>query len=208
MIKAVIFDIGGVVVADRSGREFGAVLAEVEERTAKALRVGNGAFRAVWKKGFPAATGGSISTAEFLSRISTALHRPPEKIRRAHTEAFVALSLLNRPVVDVALLLRKRGYVTAALSNAMAMDFRSTARTGAYAPFSPLVLSYRVKCSKPDPRIYRIMLDRLGLAPHRCVFIDDFPKNVTAARHLGLHAILYRSVPGMVAGLGRLGVRV
>ncbi len=43
---------------------------------------------------------------------------------------------------------------------------------------------------KPDPRIFRITLERLGgVAPERAVFLDDAPGNVAAAQALGLHGI-------------------
>ena len=45
---------------------------------------------------------------------------------------------------------------------------------------------------KPEPRIYEITLERLGLAAEDCAFIDDVEVNVTAARELGLHGIHFR----------------
>jgi putative hydrolase of the HAD superfamily len=44
---------------------------------------------------------------------------------------------------------------------------------------------------KPDPRIYQIAMDRLGASPSECVFIDDYPERVEAARKLGINAILF-----------------
>jgi putative hydrolase of the HAD superfamily len=44
---------------------------------------------------------------------------------------------------------------------------------------------------KPDPVIFRTALDRLGVSePSRAIFLDDFAGNVTAARELGMRAIL------------------
>ena len=44
---------------------------------------------------------------------------------------------------------------------------------------------------KPDPQIYRIALERLDAKPSECVFIDDMPERVDAARELGISAILF-----------------
>ena len=46
---------------------------------------------------------------------------------------------------------------------------------------------------KPDPRIFRILLERYRIAPEEAVFIDDNPGNATAATSLGIHGIHFRS---------------
>ena len=49
---------------------------------------------------------------------------------------------------------------------------------------------------KPDPRIFMIALDRLGVEfPERAVFLDDFDGNIDAARALGMHGILVTGHP-------------
>jgi epoxide hydrolase-like predicted phosphatase len=59
--------------------------------------------------------------------------------------------------------------------------------------FDELFISAEIGLVKPDPRLYRLALDRLGVAPGEAVFIDDFPENVQAARQAGLHAIHFTS---------------
>src|SRR5690606_6593483 len=45
---------------------------------------------------------------------------------------------------------------------------------------------------KPEPEIYARTLERLGLAPDACVFIDDLEVNLPPARRLGMHTIHFR----------------
>lgn len=45
---------------------------------------------------------------------------------------------------------------------------------------------------KPNPAIFRLLLDRFGLRAEECIFIDDNPANVEAASGLGLRGILFR----------------
>ena len=45
---------------------------------------------------------------------------------------------------------------------------------------------------KPDPAIYALTLERLGLPAEACVFIDDLEHNIVAARECGLHAVHFR----------------
>ena len=44
---------------------------------------------------------------------------------------------------------------------------------------------------KPDPRLFQVLLDRFGLKAEECIFIDDNPDNVAAARRMGFHGILF-----------------
>ncbi|MHC1776719.1 MAG: HAD family hydrolase [Lentimicrobium sp.] len=59
--------------------------------------------------------------------------------------------------------------------------------------FDGIVVSGAEKLIKPDPRIYNVLLDRYGLQPVECLFIDDNLHNVTAARDLGFDTIHYTS---------------
>jgi epoxide hydrolase-like predicted phosphatase len=57
--------------------------------------------------------------------------------------------------------------------------------------FDVVVDSAHVGVRKPDPRIFRLALERLGdVAPGDAVFLDDFPGNVAAAERLGMRGIL------------------
>ncbi len=56
--------------------------------------------------------------------------------------------------------------------------------------FDGIVVSGEEHLIKPDPRIYHILLDRYGLNPTECLFIDDNPKNVAAAKRIGMEAWL------------------
>jgi len=67
--------------------------------------------------------------------------------------------------------------------------------------FRVVVDSCEVGMRKPDPRIYRLTCERLGVEPQRAVFVDDFPQNVQGAAAVGMHAILFTSTDATVAAL-------
>jgi FMN phosphatase YigB (HAD superfamily) len=61
--------------------------------------------------------------------------------------------------------------------------------------------------AKPDPAIYRLAAERLGLLPEQCVFIDDSEPNVFAAREVGMAGVHFRvhrgdDLAGQLAALG------
>jgi putative hydrolase of the HAD superfamily len=104
---------------------------------------------------------------------------------------------------------RRGGLQVALLTNA----FRGFAgiRAGAGIPdaaFDVVVESWRVGVRKPDPRIFAVVLDRLGRSPEECVFVDDEPVNVAAGRALGMDVLLAGSEQELLVELdGRLGGR-
>lgn len=74
--------------------------------------------------------------------------------------------------------------------------------------FRDVVVSGEERLVKPDPAIYRRLLDRNGLSAGQCVFIDDSEKNVRAAREVGMHAHHFRDAAALAAELRGLGFPV
>jgi len=56
--------------------------------------------------------------------------------------------------------------------------------------FEVVIDSSHAGVRKPDPAIFALATDALGIAPERCVFLDDFAGNITAAEALGIRGIL------------------
>jgi HAD superfamily hydrolase (TIGR01509 family) len=61
----------------------------------------------------------------------------------------------------------------------------------AFTRFRDIVVSAHEGVIKPDPRLYHIALDRMGLRADQILFIDDSPPNIDAARTLGFDAHLF-----------------
>jgi putative hydrolase of the HAD superfamily len=58
--------------------------------------------------------------------------------------------------------------------------------------FDTVVISSEVGIRKPDPAVYELATERLGLPPSACVFVDDLPGNLKPARALGMATVLHR----------------
>lgn len=61
--------------------------------------------------------------------------------------------------------------------------------------FDVEVLSGKYGVQKPNPKIYKILLNELGVKASNCVFVDDRTENIEAARKLGIKGIVFSSVP-------------
>lgn len=74
--------------------------------------------------------------------------------------------------------------------------------------FRHVAVSGRLKMVKPDPEIYLHLLRTCNLTAANCVFLDDSPRNVEAARLLGLQAVLFSDGESAAAELRGLGLPV
>ena len=72
--------------------------------------------------------------------------------------------------------------------------------------FRDTVVSGQEGVTKPDPRIYRLLLERNGLDPAACVFIDDSAKNVAGAAALGIDAVLFTTPEALHDALAARGL--
>jgi putative hydrolase of the HAD superfamily len=64
-----------------------------------------------------------------------------------------------------------------------------------------IIISAEEGVAKPDPRIFRIALDRLGVQPEQAVFVDDTAGHVEAARAVGMRAIQFESTYQVIADI-------
>lgn len=80
------------------------------------------------------------------------------------------------------------------------------ARFGFFDWFRGIVVSGQEQLIKPDPRLYRVLLERYSLDPVRTVFVDDRGDNIAAARSLGMTGLHFTDPTGLRAGLLGLGL--
>ena len=114
---------------------------------------------------------------------------------------------LNAPMLAWAAALKARGMRTAILSNmgdtvlqAMEREFDWLGR------FDVLVWSYQLLMAKPDPAIFRYVLDKLGTRPEETLFIDDRMVNIEAARALGMVAFEFATAERLRADMIAAGL--
>lgn len=198
MIRAVIFDFGGVVHAFDNRIFLRSVLRH------SALRPEEVRSR-VLDSGLPREfESGRISPAEFFRAVAERC-----ELSMSEAEFVEAFVRIFTPIDGTIALIRrlKRAYRLALLSNTNEWHFRHHIRNVDIFPlFDAVTLSYEVKSMKPAEAIYRDALARLGLPPHECAFVDDLEENVEGARRLGIQGIRYEGHEALLASLRALGV--
>jgi 2-haloacid dehalogenase len=109
--------------------------------------------------------------------------------------------------VDVVRDLKRNGVPIYALTNWSSETFPPARRRFDFLSwFDGIVVSGDEGVIKPDPRIFRVLLERYRIAPETAVFIDDNPLNSATAATLGMHGIHFRSPQMLRSELEALGL--
>jgi putative hydrolase of the HAD superfamily len=132
--------------------------------------------------------------------------RTVERIRQVDLDMW---SRPNEPMIRWFQKLRPAGFKTAILSN-MPTDMADHVRkTFAWiADFDHQVFSGEVRSVKPEPAIYRHVIDAMGVPPSDTLFIDDRDENLEQARAIGIRVIRYQYVERLREDLAALGFPV
>jgi len=196
VVKAVIFDYGGVLTLAPQ---------ESERRLLCALAGGTEPeFSRMYWEYRAAYDAGELDGASYWRCVTGARGTT---LTPGMTEELIAtdIAMWNRPnpaMLRWAGVLASAGLRLGVISNmhrehaqALRADLRHL--TG----FVSLALSSELGIAKPDPAIYRHCLQEIDVQPGECLFIDDRAGNVAGAQAVGMHGIVYRSVPQLAADL-------
>lgn len=194
VIRAVVFDIGGVLFKPGSEAEF-------YSRWARQIGIAPGRLKDLLWHGpdIEAANIGAITAEEYFRRCAARLGSEEDLVGAIIEDAFSG-DCLNQELATYVGDLRPRLRV-GALSNTWSFGRMLIERRGITKLFDLIVLSAEVGVKKPDRRIYEILLNRLGTLPDETVFIDDNPENVATALDLGIRGIQFHSTAQVIGAL-------
>jgi putative hydrolase of the HAD superfamily len=141
---------------------------------------------------------GRMTERDFMDRLRAQLREDLGRDVELHAfaERYFAGLRPNEPMLELLAELRDGGYRLALLTNNVReWEVRWRAMLPVDELFEVVVDSAFVGVRKPDPAIYRLTCDRLGVAPERCLFVDDIEVNCTAAAALRMVAVWFRDTP-------------
>ena len=194
-IKAVIFDIGGILEPP-----FDHVLFP---ELARMLGMPEPALRARRKADGTALTEGRMTLREFYARVAGEGGSPvdPDAALARHLAVYAAATAgLDARVLGLIEDLRRR-HIVGCLTNTEVEVGQFNRDRGLYRPFDRAFLSTELGVGKPDQAVFRRVLADLRCAPHEVVFTDDNPVNTEGAKTAGMHAIHYRDFESFLRDL-------
>ena len=182
LLKHILFDLGGVLVRTESQEPRTQLEAELGLAPGQASEIvfGGKSGRAVQL--------GLITDEAHWRHIQERLGMSPAELARFRTE-FFASDRVDMQLVEYIDRLRSV-FTIGLLSNAATTLRQLLDEPYRLAPhFDHITISAEEGVMKPDPRIFRIALERAAAAFEETVFVDDFIENVEGARQLGMAAI-------------------
>ncbi len=198
MIKAIIFDIGGVIKKGTS---------EVRQaRVADKLKVDIEKFVDFWKKYRDRMAKGLLKEEEFCRLVEKEFGvRGVLKLELEEHERSCKENI-NSELLDFLSVLKKK-YRLALVSNVSNLQKVANFKAGLYKYFDPCILSCDVGLAKPDPEIYKLSPEKLKLRPEECLLIDDREKYLDIAKQLGFAVLHFENNEKFKKDLWALGVR-
>ena len=191
--KAVIFDLFGTLVDLPNYHENRDEMADI-------LGIDRDGLSTAWAEAMHDLMTGSVPSIESaLTHICRRLGVYPreEQIRasaRLRLEYSRASIVPRRGVVETQAVLKEKGYKVGLISNCMEEVARFWDETPFATMFDAAVLSSEVGMAKPDPRIYALAAERLGVDAKDCLYVGDGSDGeLSGAERAGMTAVLMRA---------------
>jgi putative hydrolase of the HAD superfamily len=140
---------------------------------------------------------GELDAPEFERRFADLLGTEPEGL----VEGLFAGLQPDEAMVEAVRRARAAGVPTGLISNSWVMDHYTDEIR---ALFDQVVISAEVGLHKPQPEIFRLAAERLGVEPEACVFVDDLRENCAGAEAVGMTAVLHRDSGETIARVEEL----
>ncbi|GGP25440.1 HAD family hydrolase [Silvimonas amylolytica] len=189
MIKAVVFDMDGVLIEakdwhyealNRALKLFGFEISRYEHLTVY--------------DGLP--TGKKLEMLSIERGLPEGLHAFINEMKQSYTMEIVHTQCKPRFVHEYALsTLRARGYKLAVASNSIRKTVEVMMEKARLTPYLDAMLSTSdITRAKPDPEIYLKAMSMLGIEPHECLVVEDNENGIRAARAAGAHLLVVHDV--------------
>ena len=198
MIKAIIFDWGGVLIDD-PGQLRVPIIAD-------RLGVSEQAFKDAYHKIHWDFQRGILSEQEFWAKLCADLDVPPPETG-FWLSSMDAVFSEKKDVIDLICRLKKNDYKLCFLSNTE-RPFKDLVEKFHHDLFDLKIFSFDEGMVKPEPEIYNLALERLDVKPEEAIFVDDKERNTVAAEKLGIRSIIFKSFDQFKKELLEFGVKI
>ena len=196
MIKAVLFDFGGVMAVQK--RE------DIWKYFEKVFDIGPVVLESFFQEYGHQMQRGELLVRDYSKLIEKKFH--VNGVEKEWEKFYRNERNVNRDMVGFVKKLKEK-YAVGLISNANDLRVRLDREKGLYHLFDPIIISCEVGFMKPERGIFDIALKRLGNKAGECVFIDDREKLLDTPKSMGFHVIHFRNVEQLKKDLEKLGVR-
>jgi epoxide hydrolase-like predicted phosphatase len=197
MIKAIIFDYGGVITSGGAGNELAI-------RLAQDLDISVDQVSELTFGPWPEYLKGHIDEEEYWRRAERQYGYSIPLDKRMIWNTWEHMSPIDK-VLDFVKSLNSQGYIVGLLSNVIPNTEQDIRSHGVYDLFQPCILSCLAGFAKPEPEIYQVLLQQLpGVKVEEIIFIDDQDRCLKPARELGINCVMADKPDQVIAEVNSL----
>lgn len=197
MIKAIIFDYGGVLSIENSLRSFGDMYAPKFGANAKDF---NDLIIENWLE----ARTNKINSKLFWKRLANFLNTKEKNLRKDLMDFFG----FREEVLELIKKLKTENYKLGLLSNQIEDWLEEVIKNHKLDQiFNVIITSYKSKVAKPELSIFMEIIKKLKVKSDECLYIDDREKNIIPAKKLGMKTILFKNHNQLIKDLKKLGIK-
>jgi len=209
-IKAIIFDVGGVLVLGAKLRrsKYDGMLhhTTIHEYISKKLKVSLDQWFDAIDTTYAKTIEGKIPRAKALRTIAKNTKVSAKRLEKIAINAYKKNFKQNKQLFKKAFKLKKQGYKIAVLSDQWYLSKEALMPDKLYKKFDEVVVSCDVGMRKPNPKIYKLILKKLKLPAKQVLFIDNQEWNIKPAKKVGEHTILFKNNKQLFKELDRLKI--
>ena len=205
-IKAIIFDVGGVLALGAF------ILVENKQRNSVHLDIAKGlkisldqwfdSIDSVYAKSLE----GNISEDKTSKIIAKNVRVTTKKLEKIAKKAYKKEFKQNKQLFKKAFELKKQGYKIAVLSDQWYLSKEALMPPKLYKKFDEVVVSCDVGVRKPNLKIYKLILKKLKLPAKQTLFIDNQEWNIKPAKKIGMKTILFKNNKQLFKELDKLKI--
>jgi len=194
-IKALIFDVGGVLFLPKDNGKEKHLLSSFEEACLLLKNFGVDTsesfknLRDIYMK----SSRGDISKEETLNLMSKELKIPSEKLENLFEKVYSENTVENKNLYDYVIGLKNKGYKIGILSTQFHLSKGVLIPEKYYKNFNALEISCDDKLRKPDRKAFKLIIQRLGIRAEESIFVDDKQENLDVAKNLGMETALFEN---------------
>ncbi len=197
MIKAVIFDLGGVLTKYHYNK--------FQKELAKYLKVKYNILSPAVTPLLELFNKGEIIEDEFWKMLAENLKiELPQDYRRFIQYEFEKDVKLNTNAEKILQKIKKSNYKLALISTIFKPHAKFVKQNGWLKDFDVVVMSCDVGLLKTDKQIFKLTLKMLGLKGNQCIYVDDKKEHLVPAKNVEMKTILFKSTTQLKKELGNL----
>ena len=207
MIKAIAFDIGGVLMLgdysvhpNRKGQRSQGL----HEQMASKLKIDMDSWFDAIGPVYAKTITGEIPEKRSIKEMAYNLDVSPKKLENMWVKIIKKSFKFNRKLFTYALKLKKEGYKIAILSDQFYISKKALADKKFIKYFSPVIISCDVGYRKPERMIYEITYKKLKLKPSEIIFIDNRDYNLKTAKKLGMNVVLFKNNKDTISKIDKI----